>query len=272
MVEIWLSWSFLNLKAKYQNLVLIQQIRHTLSHIQKVDFDRSFSLSQVMLNPPDILRLKEPLFKQISSQLINATHTPNEVNDLRTLKISMQNSTFEINIRNKGMETEFVDFASSWLSLAFFKYNTSTLAKHFSIHTIKLVLDHDRLAPADTYTNIYTFKNALPLSEHHCMGNLNPNDQIYDNEYFYVHTNYHYDVTRGNNNYQNSNNFVYSHYNPISSNSNQIIENTNAANNKGNIFQCRNSLNKLCVMLIGWCDLVLVIHSFQETTATKYHK
>ncbi len=254
IVEIWLSWSFLHLKAKYQNLILIQQLRHTLSHIQKVDFDRSFNLSQVMLNPPDILRLKEPLFKQVSSQLNNATYPSNEVNDLKTLKISMQNSTFEINIRNKGMENEFVDFANAWLSLAFFKYNTSTLAKHFSIHTIKLVLDHDRLAPADIYTNIYTFKNALLLPEHQHVGNLNPTDQIYDNEYFYVN-NYYYDTT-GNSNYRN-NNFAYNQYNPISSNSNQIIDN-NTANNKGNIFQCRNALNKLCVMLIGWCDLVLV--------------
>ena len=28
--------------------------------------------------------------------------------------------------------------------------------------------------------------------------------------------------------------------------------------NNSSLFQCRNSFNRLCIMLIEWCDLVLV--------------
>jgi len=69
-VEIWLSWSFLHLKAKYQSNVLLTQIKRFLSRIFATDHDTSsssglFDLSALMMSPPEILKLKEPLSKLV---------------------------------------------------------------------------------------------------------------------------------------------------------------------------------------------------------------
>lgn len=262
-VEIWLSWNFLHLKAKYQNVVLIHQLRHALNHIQKIDFDRSFTLTNLMLTPPEILTFKEPLFK-ITSPPVNPNNNNNsELNDLKTLKFSMQNLNFEINMRSKGAENDkFIDFANSWLSLAFFKINTSTLIKHFGVHTIKLILDHDKSLSNDICSNIFTMKSSLSILEnqqsqqmqHSNPINCHSNEPIYENEFIYGINFYDNGLNNQNNMMSNVMN-TYHNTNTLSNNTNN---NTTNNSNNSNIFQCRHALNKLCVMLIDWCDLILV--------------
>jgi len=262
VVEIWLSWNFLHIKAKYQNLILTQQLKHTLNHIQKLDFDRSFTLTSLMLKPPDILRLKEPLFKLTSLPVPNNLSNPNETaNDLKALKFSFQNSNFEINIRNKSSENDFIDFANSWFSLAFFKYNSSTLNKNFGVHTFKIILDHDKQQQLDNTTSIFTIKNSLSALEHQQAQQFLISNQLseklYDNnEYLYYNNGLNYNnPNNNNNNYQN--NFAKNYYDSNVMRADLTNQTVNSENNSS-LFQCRNSFNRLCIMLIEWCDLVLV--------------
>ncbi len=100
--ELYISWDFLHLKAKYQNLVLIEQIRQALNHIQKIDNDKTFELTTLMLNPPELLKLKEPLFKLIVLNEMQKIDENNHGHQNPNI-FSIQNLNFELNIRsNKG--------------------------------------------------------------------------------------------------------------------------------------------------------------------------
>lgn len=104
--EILISWNFLHLKARYQNLVLIEQIRHALNHIQSIDHDKMFDLTTSMLNPPELLKLKEPLFKfiQLSDQKNlspeDFTVLPSMHSQQNKNIFTFQNSNYELNIRS----------------------------------------------------------------------------------------------------------------------------------------------------------------------------
>jgi len=113
--EVLISWNFLHLKARYQNLVLIEQIRQALNHIQKIDNDKTFELTGPMLNPPELLKLKEPLFKLV---LLNEMQKMDEYNNNQAGNhnqgvFSIQNLNFELNIRsNKGEKRKIVIWGS----------------------------------------------------------------------------------------------------------------------------------------------------------------
>lgn len=105
--QIWISWNFLHLKTRYQNTILIEQIRRALNNIQKIDYDRTFELTSFMLNPPEILKLKEPLFKLIllndHKNLSNDDFNNEIMNETTSNVFKIGNSNFELNIRrNKG--------------------------------------------------------------------------------------------------------------------------------------------------------------------------
>ena len=248
MCEIWMSWTFLHLKSKYQNLVLIEQLRQSLNQIKKIDLDGTFELTAFMLNPPEILKLKEPLFKFIlanneqqgngsSLQLNTHVHDTTEYNCPANV-FNIQNLNFELNIRSsKEMENEFFEFANVWMNLAFFKYSQNTLKKYFGMHTIKLIMDHDRPMP-DNYAVLFDLKTTFQLMTYDLMKSA-VNSQ---NTFLNSMANQDYNL------YQESmlaNCYGMGGHNPNHHNIN-------------NIFQCQNALNKLCVMLIDWCDIVLV--------------
>ncbi len=115
--EILISWDFLHLKARYQNLVLIEQIRCTLNNIQSIDHDKSFDLTATMLNPPELLKLKEPLFKfiQLNDQKNLSLEDFNvlpSIQNQRNNVFTFENSNYELNIRStKG---KFVYWFIPW--------------------------------------------------------------------------------------------------------------------------------------------------------------
>jgi hypothetical protein len=151
-----------------------------------------------MLNPPEILKLKEPLFKYIlindNSLHINdpSTNDPYQQFNMQQHHhqqqhrqqnknaqiFSIHNLNFELNIRsNKGQaEQDFVEFANVWVYLAFFKYSQNTLRKHFGMHTIQLIMDHDRPVP-NTYSVLFDMKTTLQYMAHEMMKNSVRNNQ-----------------------------------------------------------------------------------------------
>lgn len=79
-----MSWNFLHLRSKYQNVELMKRLKLFLSNVQAADGEPSLELTQAMLNPPEILkdpRIKEPLFKELtlSPPPLVATNTTNSV-------------------------------------------------------------------------------------------------------------------------------------------------------------------------------------------------
>ena len=79
----------MNFKSRYQNVYLTEQVKQLLQQIQQLDFDRSCELTSVMVNPPEILKFKEPLLRLASRR-----------EDSNSGKIySMQNLDFTLNIR-----------------------------------------------------------------------------------------------------------------------------------------------------------------------------
>jgi hypothetical protein len=91
-IEIWIGYTFLNFKSKYQNVYLSEQIRQFLQQTQKADFDKTFELTSVMTNPPEILKYKEPLFKLMLSLRDDPDLTSQEI-------FSFQNMNFTLNKR-----------------------------------------------------------------------------------------------------------------------------------------------------------------------------
>jgi hypothetical protein len=154
-IEIWIGYSFLNFKSKYQNVYLSEQIRLFLLQIQKSDFDRTFELTHVMTNPPEILKYKEPLFKLMLSFRDDPDLTGNEV-------FSFQNMNFTLNKR-PSMASEFTTFATAWFNLSFFRYNKHTMNKFYNTHVIKLILDYDKPVPNIT-TFLFDAKNSASSS------------------------------------------------------------------------------------------------------------
>lgn len=103
-IEVWVSCKFLNFKSKYQNGFLREQIRQFLLQLERLDHDRTFELNNLMINPPEILRLKEPVFKILVSNSIMSTAKGSiGVGEELTLAcsqiFSMQNMNFILNIR-----------------------------------------------------------------------------------------------------------------------------------------------------------------------------
>jgi hypothetical protein len=223
-IEIWFQADFLKLKSKYQNSILAQKIKQTLNQIYKIDYSGTFSLNLSMFNPPEILKLKEPLFKLVLAKESSMSSSALQ-NDIHNIKykdlfgVSSQNLSYELNIRsNKGMAQEIVEFSQAWLNLAFFKYSKAFLEKYFFLSTIKLILDYDRPIP-DLNSVLFDIKNtfmlmALDIASNNVLQNNLIQDQL--------------------------NNLGYLN------------------NVKANVFNCQNSLNKLLSMLIDWCDVVLV--------------
>ncbi len=59
-VELWLVYNYLNIKSNYQNSVLLQSIRNTISEIQVMDKEKRFDVQKTLI--PEILQHKIPLF------------------------------------------------------------------------------------------------------------------------------------------------------------------------------------------------------------------
>ena len=249
-VEIWLSWNFLHVKSKYQNLVLIEKVRKSLISIRQVDFDRSFDIASFMLNPPEILRLKEPLFKislsnpTIENNLENENNIIYNKNKVGNLVFSIENLNYELNMRSNKITTDqFIDFAQSWVYLSFDKYNKNVMDRHFGIHNLKLVLNYDRPMP-DTSSVLFDMKNIMVLMKLEIISNG-----------LYGTKNVYYD----NFNSFNDNSLLSQEHIATLNNlgyANALNRNQSATNN--NIFQCKISLTKLCAMLIEWSDIMLV--------------
>ena len=274
-VEIWLSWNFLHVKSKYQNLVLIEKVRQSLISIRQADFDRSFDITSFILNPPEILKLKEPLFK-ISASNVNAQNAFENENNIiynrnrvSDLIFSIENLNYELNMRSSKITSDqFIDFAQSWVYLSFDKYNKNIMDRYFGIHNVKLILNYDRPMP-DTSAVLFDLKNIMVLMKL----------EIYSNSL--------YGAKNLNNN--NSNFYAFNEHNAFNDNTHLTQEHIATLNNlgysnainrnqsatKNNIFQCKISLNKLCAMLIEWSDIMLVencVYLKFLTSSTKYLK
>ncbi len=242
-VEIWLSWNFLHVKSKYQNLVLIEKVRKSLVLIRQADFNRTFDVTSFMLNPPEILKLKEPLFKisvanpMIESSLENDNNIYNR-NKVNNLVFSIENLNYELNMRSSKITTDqFIEFAQSWVHLSFDKYNKNIMGRHFGFHNLKLVLNYDRPLP-DTSSVLFDMKNMMVL----IMKSSGNKSVYYDNL-----------------NCFNDNSLLSQEYLTTLNNlgyANALNQNQNTSSN--NIFQCKISLTKLCAMLTEWSDIMLV--------------
>lgn len=255
-VEIWLSWSFLHVKSKYQNLYLIEQVRQCLMLIKKSDLDSSFDVTSSMLNPPEILKLKEPLFKIILAQSNEANfyeanmHNRDQVSNL---VFNMHNINYELNMRsNKSMEQELIEFAHAWIHLAFFKYSKSILYKYFGLHKVKLILENDRPVP-DTASVLFDMKNTMMLMTLEMISNSINGPK---NNSFKL------------NNNNNNPDYSYESYVDTSILSQEHIALLNSvgygnvmSSSTSNIFKCQNSLNKLCVSLLYTYNCLLFILS-----------
>ena len=249
-VEIWLSWNFLHVKSKYQNLVLIEKVRRSLILIRQVDFDRSFDITSFILNPPEILKLKEPLFKISLSKQTSENNLENESNTnynrskVGNVVFSIDNLNYELNMRNSKITTDhFIDFAQSWVYLSFDKYSKHVMDRHFGIHSLKLVLNYDRPMP-DTSTVLIDMKNIMVLMGLEIISNgLHGAKNVYYDNF----------------NSLNDNSILTQEHIATLNNlgyANALNRNQSATNN--NIFQCKISLTKLCAMLIEWSDIMLV--------------
>lgn len=232
-VELWISWNLLHLKAKYQNLELIKRVKQFLIHLQSSDANSTFDLTPSMLDPPEILKLKEPLYKlsTISNESVNSFNEnlvsfqidPEFVSHHQKPIISLLNLNFKLNIRtNKNAEKDlFNDFARAWQNLEFFRFNKNSLNKFFGIHSIKLLIDYDRPLP-DTNTCIFDTKSRMALA-HLDMVQNDPN------------SNPNMDAQNRHNHHMQG------LVSPV-----------------GSIFQCQHSVNKMRAMLTDWCDLMLI--------------
>jgi hypothetical protein len=207
--------------------------------LRQADFDRTFDISSFILNPPDLLKLKEPLFKlSVSGNATKEQHENNifhDINKVGDLIFSKDNLNFELNMRsNKIISDRFIEFAQSWVYLSFDKYSKNIMDRYFGMHNIKLILDYDRPMP-DTSSVLFDLKNIMVLMRLEVMSN-----SLYG----------------GANGYANA-----------------ISRNQSASNM--NIFQCNISLNKLCAMLIEWTDIMLVencVYLKFLTSSLKYLK
>ena len=244
--------------------MLIEKVRKSLVLIRQADFNRTFDVTSFMLNPPEILKLKEPLFKIsvanpiIESSLENDNNIYNR-NKVNNLVFSIENLNYELNMRSSKITTDqFIEFAQSWVHLSFDKYNKNLMGRHFGIHNLKLVLNYDRPMP-DTSSVLFDMKNMM-VSIMKSSGNKNV---YYDNL-----------------NSFNDNSLLSQEYLTTLNNlgyANALNQNQNTSSN--NIFQCKISLTKLCAMLIECSDIMLVencvylkyltIH-FKEQTLAAY--
>jgi hypothetical protein len=281
-IELWISWNFLHMKAKYQNSVLINQIRRTIALVQTSDIDRTFDLTASMLKPPDILKLKEPLFKllllnegsvtqkvleqdQVSGgsgvsggvgsgigigSASGSSNLATGLNQLNMQVFTMNNLSFQLNIRTnkREMEREFVEFARAWHHLAFWHhYSSSWLTRYFGMHSLKLILEHDKPMPEPANSVIFDIKNTTILININELGSSMQNAASSEQAELIG--------INGSGDYL---------YPPIG---NRLaaaafygqLNRSNMINMcPYNIFNCHNSLSKLYVVLIEWCDIVLV--------------
>ena len=245
-VEIWLSWNYLHVKSKYQNLFLIEKVRQHLILIRQADLDRTFEITSTMLNPPEILKLKEPLFKILLDSNENEYSASSRNDKVASNSLSIENLNYELNVRSNKISTEQItDFAHSWVYLAFFKYTKHTMERYFGMHNLKLILDYDRPMP-DTSSVLFDMKNTMILMYleiYSLYGNKNVNNHLY-----YDHMN----------SFNDNSMLTQEHIDTLNNLGYANVINMNQNALKHNIFQCQNSLNKLCVMLIDWCDIMLV--------------
>lgn len=147
--EIWISWNFLHLRSKYQNLELIKKVKLFLNNLHSADYESTLDLTPAMTNIPEILKLKEPLFKLLLIDESNSNDLHKDVNkalnesiemNAKSTPYSLNNLNFELNIRlSKMVEKDmFQEFANAWKYLAFFKFSKSVLIKCFGLHSLKV--------------------------------------------------------------------------------------------------------------------------------------
>lgn len=273
-VEIWLSWNFLHLRARYQNLDLMKRAKTFLNNIHSAEAESSLELTQAMLNPPEILkdpRIKEPLFKELTSNTIVEDEAMmfNESFEMASAQqqhpesiikhspVSIYNLKFELNsCLAKMVEKDFFhEFANAWKYLAFFKFNKSVQNRLFCSHSIRLVLDHDRPMP-DMNQVLFDLKNTMMLQmleqqqqQQQIQQQIQMNQEANDAMSLSVGVGNRYSVD-----------YLTTNLNIATSGNNQeqVIININHSSLQNSIFSCVNSMNRLRTMLTEWCDVVLV--------------
>lgn len=261
--------------------------------------ESSLKLTECMFNPPDILNLKEPLFKLVIPNDVNMTGDGQETGSfayrqnfnyqhhhnhhqhhhqhhhgqqqqqhnqqappqqqLHHHMFSFNNLNFELNsCLNKIIEKkQFNEYANEWKLLAFFKFNKTAMNKYFSLHSLKIILDHDRPMP-DASVPLFDMKTAMILTHLQLLHNSSVNqasvggssasDQRSSSSSGYkLYDGYGYGQTSQSTGAATAANESY--LNPIS---------LNHATLQNNIFMCLTSSNRLRAMLIEWCDVMLV--------------
>ncbi|RNA15440.1 hypothetical protein BpHYR1_032625, partial [Brachionus plicatilis] len=162
-LQLWIAWDSVQFKAKHQNVDSLRKLKQFFNQISASMQKYQFELTASMREAPEILsKYKEPLYK-LSNETMNEDHYQKNT-------FSLQNLNFELNNRTiKNHEVDYYnEFAHSWSYLSFFKLHPKALSRYFAIHSIKMLLHHDRPVP-DINSCIFDLKTRSSLDS------FNPN-------------------------------------------------------------------------------------------------
>lgn len=162
-LQLWMAWDSVQFKAKHQNAEALRKLKQFYKQMQVSIQEHRFEVTASMREPPEILyKYKEPLYKLSNENLKNE--------NFQKKTISLQNLNFELNNRTiKNHEVDYYnEFAHCWSNLSFLKLSPKVLNRYFNIHSIKMILHHDRPIP-DVNSCIFDLKSRNTLDS------FNPN-------------------------------------------------------------------------------------------------
>lgn len=163
ILQLWMAWDSVQFKAKHQNAEALRKLKQFYKQMQMSIHKHRFEVTTSMREPPEILyKYKEPLYKLSNENL--------KSENFQKKTFSLQNLNFELNNRTiKNHEVDYYnEFAHSWSNLSFLKLNSKVLNRYFNIHSLKMILHHDRPIP-DVNSCIFDLKSRNTLDS------FNPN-------------------------------------------------------------------------------------------------